>query len=126
MLSEMARLMFLRFRSNDTNIIHAHRVILKSSCSFGQIISFADRQHAYLANKPFLLFGRPRVVRIEPMASLVFSLVVDIPPILRGYTIVERMILIGAPCWSLSLRQLGSRVRTLDSGYLLLVDDRCS
>lgn len=33
MLSEMARLMFLRFKSNAQNITHAQRVMRKSNCN---------------------------------------------------------------------------------------------
>lgn len=49
---------------------------------------------AYLANKLSLFFRRPRVVRIEPMSSLILGFVVDLSPILCCYTVAERMIVV--------------------------------
>lgn len=122
-LSEIARLMFLRLRSSDTNIIHAHNVILKSSYDTRQLTFSSLDSRSYLSNKLLLFIRRPCVVWIKTMPPLIFCLLVGAPPVLRSYAIIEWVVLIRSMRWLLLVRILGrSRVQVLKNRCLLDID----
>lgn len=97
MLSEIARLMFFRFKSNEMNITHAQSVIFQSSYIM-LVTSRTAAASAYLANEFLLLFCSPGMVRIESVPPLVLGRVVYFAPVLRRNLIFEHMVIV---CWIL-------------------------
>lgn len=96
MLSEMARLMFRRWKSRAQNMTHAQVVIRQSIYHNQHKFRHKPRCIKYLLDKPLLFLCGPCISGIETMGILISDSFILLSPVIRNIGIREDVAVRGA------------------------------